>query len=88
MQTEWLYCNLDCCFRMFRHPERPDLLSDAFLGSPEDASGYAVCTATKEEWLAEINGPDDGDDVYIGGGGVPFGCPIFQGVISAPWEEQ
>ncbi len=86
MKQRDIQCDLDCCFRMFRHPERPELLSEVFLGSDLDSAfEYAVCTAEKEAWEFEVkeqirNG-DFGSD-YINGGGVPYDCPIYQGEVS------
>jgi hypothetical protein len=83
-------CALFCCFRMFRHPDSPDFLSDSFLGDDSEMDCYydfAVCTATKEGYEKEIapspSDDDDDDPEYMGG--VPGDCPIFQGLAAAPW---
>lgn len=79
-------CDLDCCFRWYQHPENPEFISILWLGDPdEDRSEYSICTATKEEWETEIREPieDEIDGSYMGG--VPLDCPIYQGLIDAPW---
>ena len=92
-----LECALDCCFRMYRVPDyiAPDceLLWDQWLGDGDDWDRdlYAVCTATKEEWEREVTCEEgvlvEIDDEYICGGGVPYDCPIYQGEVAPPWEE-
>ena len=87
-------CALDCCFRMFESPNGSNTLTDVFLGDDEfdDYADYAVCTATKDEWEAEVYGDPDYDDAQIcfedgiNGGAVPHDCPIWQGEETPPWK--
>ncbi len=80
-----LRCALDCCFRMYIVPDSPNWWTNVFLGGDlDDPADYAVCDATREAWEREIaEGPDE--DGYMGG--VPVDCPIFQGLVTPPWEE-
>jgi hypothetical protein len=64
---------------------------DMWIGDNDDPNreSYAICTATKEAWEEEItlNEENDVEDwEYIGGGGVPYDCPIYQGEVAPPWE--
>ena len=87
----WIDCDLNCCFRMFRHPQDSNFLTDMFLGDEDDweiASYYAECRATEKAWRKETSLPATDDWEYIGGGGVPYDCPIYQGLVSPPWERE
>ena len=88
-----LECGLDCCFRAYLVQDSEGHLLAVEALPPdmvEELDPATICTATREEWEAEIseelhemNHP--ALDGYMGS--VPVDCPIYQGEVTPPWEE-
>ena len=82
-----LECGLECAFRAYLVQDSEGHLLAVEALPPdmvEELDPAAICTATREEWEAEIAEELD-DDEYMGG--VPVDCPIYQGEVTPPWEE-
>lgn len=68
-----IYCDLQCRFKKIE-------TLDAEFGD-----SVPVCSAEREAWEAAV-ASGAGASGGINGGGVPWGCPIWQG-LAGPWEE-